>query len=219
MTETRRLKLKIGEAEFEADVPENEVQPMYCQFLSMLERRGQTAVRLSGGADDFPRAKSGDREPSIVSTVRAGSSAEFLGETFDKSPLTRIFDVRQDGAVTLKVLPSGPDKNADAMLLLLYGYYRLKNEEYVLATHLFRSADQSGISLRRPVKEYAGNAPFVVRGGQRKGSHYSLNQQGRVKAQEISTRILAASVAGTSISNERPAIRSWLAPRWFARPA
>jgi hypothetical protein len=183
MTEVRRLKMKIGEAEFEADVPENEVQPMYHQFLSMLERRSQAAVPLSGGKPD--------QRPAVEATVQAGSSVQSLGETFDDALLARIFDLREDGAVTLKVLPTGPDTNADAMLLLLYGYQRLKNEEYVLATQLFRAAAQSGITLRRSVNEYMRNSRFVIRGGQRKGSHYSLSSHGLAMAKEITARIFA----------------------------
>ena len=185
MTEVRRLKMKIGEAEFEADVPENEVQPMYYQFLSMLERRSQAAVPLSGAG-----AKP-DQGPAVEVTVQAGSSVQSLGETFDDAFLARIFDLREDGAVTLKVLPTGPDTNADAMLLLLYGYQRLKNEEYVLATQLFRAAAQSGITLRRSVNEYMRNSRFVIRGGQRKGSHYTLSSHGLAMAKEITARIFA----------------------------
>jgi hypothetical protein len=191
MTEFRRLKMKIGEAEFEADVPENKVQTMYAQFLFMLERRSQADVRLFDTA-----ARKHQEEPDSDATVRAGSSAEALCETesfgkpFDQTLLPRIFDLREDGAVTLKVLPTGPDRGADAMLLLLYGYYRLKNEEFVLATHLFRAAEQSGISLRRPANEYVRNGRFVNRGGQRKGSHYSLNSQGLAMAKEMTAKLI-----------------------------
>ena len=185
MTEFRRLKLKIGEAEFEADVPENKVQPMYAQFLFMLERRSHAPIQLFGTS-----AKANEQQPEIEATVQTGSSAASLNDAFDQTLLTRIFDLRENGAVTLKVLPNGPDKNADAMLLLLYGYYRLKNEGYVLATELFRAAEQSGISLRRPANEYVRNGRFVVRGGQRKGSHYSLNSQGLAMAKEITAKIL-----------------------------
>jgi len=185
MTEVRRLKMKIGEAEFEADVPENEVQPMYHQFLSMLERRSQAAVALS--ATDTKA----DQKAAIEATVRAGSSVQSLGETVDDVLLARIFDLRKDGAVTLKVLPTGPDTNADAMLLLLYGYQRLKNEDSVLATQLFRAAAQSGITLRRSLNEYMRNSRFVIRGGQRKGSHYALSSHGLAMAKEITARIFA----------------------------
>ena len=111
-------------------------------------------------------------------------------ETFDRSILTRIFALRDDGAVTLKVLPKGGDTNADAVLLLLYGYYRLKNEEYVLVTQLFRAAEQSGIPVRRPVSRYVRNSSLVVRGGQRKGSHFSLSRQGIVMAEEITAKLI-----------------------------
>jgi hypothetical protein len=184
MTEFRRLKLKIGEAEFEADVPENEVQPMYHQFLSMLERRGQAAVT--------PPTNGPDPHQKPEATVADGSSVHGLGAACDDTLLPHIFDLRQDGAVTLKVLPpAGPDTNADAMLLLLYGYRRLKNENYVLATQLFRAAARSGITLRRPDNEYMRNSRFVIRGGQRKGSHYSLSSRGLAMAKEITARIFA----------------------------
>lgn len=165
MSELRRLKMKIGDAEFEAEVAEDEVQPMYDEFLSVLRQRSHT--------------------PERVVAVPAS------GRAFDQKLLGRIFEVRPDGAVVLKVLPEGPDREADAMLLLLYGYYVLKNEECVLATHLFRAAEKSGITLRRPANECIRNGRFVIRNGQRKGSHYALNSQGLAMAQEITARILA----------------------------
>jgi len=181
MTEFRRLKMKIGEAEFEADVPENKVQPMYAQFLFLLERRNQSARPIAANA----------QEPEVKASFAVGSSTEHpLGETTDRALLTRIFALREDGAVTLKMLPNGADKNADALLLLLYGYHRLKNEEYVLATELFRAAEWSGILLRRPAKELVRNGRFLIRGGQRKGSHYSLNSRGLAMAKEIAAKMI-----------------------------
>jgi hypothetical protein len=193
MTEFRRLKMKIGEAEFEADVLENEVGPMYCQFLSMLERRSQVPAGFHGtgiqtGPINAYLAKTDLRQPAIGATTRAASADD--SEAFDQASLTRIFDLRKDGAVTLKVLPTGPDTSADAMLLILYGYYRLKNETYVLATQLFRAAERSGIRLHRPAAEYVRNSRFVIRGGQRKGSHYSLSSQGLAMATEITAKII-----------------------------
>jgi hypothetical protein len=180
MSELRRLKMKIGNAEFEAEVAEDEVQPMYDQFLSML------------GEHRPPRGKAGFVDSSRIAC--------------DQRWLTGIFDLREDGTIVLKVLPDGPDRNADAMLLLLYGYLLLKNEECVLATQLFRAAEQSGISLRRPAKECVRNGRFVVRNGQRKGSNYALNNQGLAVAKEITAKMLgraneprpAGALAGTT---------------------
>jgi hypothetical protein len=166
MSEVRRLKMKIGDAEFEAEVAEDEVQSMYDQFLSML------------GGRRLPPAQAGFVEPTRTA--------------FDRSLLPQIFDLREDGAIVLKVLPEGPDKIADAMLLLLYGYYLLKNEECVLATQLIRAAKQSGIWLRRPIHEcIRKNDRFVVHNGQRKGSNYALNNEGLAVAKEIIAKILS----------------------------
>lgn len=197
MTEFRRLKMRIGEAEFEAEVPENEVQPMYSQFLSMLERRSHIALTLRGvvRGPEFriESAKADVREPAPDTMAYSASAPptplEAHGEIFDRVSLERVFDLGDDGALTLKVLPPGPDANADAMLLILYGYYRLKNESYVLATQLLRAAERSGIVLRRPATEYMRNSRLVIRGGQRKGSHYSLSRQGLAMATEITARI------------------------------
>jgi hypothetical protein len=183
--------MRIGEAEFEADVPENKVQPMYHQFLCMLERRsrapGTPASYAPVSVSDS--ATQADRTPIVEVAARSGSPVEPLDQTSDRALLMRIFDLHEDGTVTLKMPPTGADANADALLLLLYGYYRLKNEEYVLATQLFRAAAQSGFALRRSANEYARHSRFVVRGGQRKGSHYSLSSQGLAVVREITARI------------------------------
>lgn len=163
MSELRRLKMKIGDAEFEADVAEDAVQPMYNQFLSMLGHR-----RTDTGGVVFADMPRSDLDPDLIA---------------------RIFDVCQDGAIMLKVLPDGPDRDADAMLLILYGYYLLKHEECVLATHLFRAAERSGITLRRPANECARNGRFVICNGQRKGSHYALNSEGLAMAGQIVARM------------------------------
>jgi hypothetical protein len=54
MTEIRHLKMKIGDAEFEADVPGNRLQAMYDEFLSSLKQQGRTAeqkpdIETTGG--------------------------------------------------------------------------------------------------------------------------------------------------------------------------
>lgn len=180
MTEFRRLKMKVGEAAFEADVPADKVQSMYAQFLDMLERRSQSANRLVN-----PGAEPDQQEFDPVPTHHAGIS-ELPPE---QTVLSRIFDLRDDEIVTLKLLPNGPDGTADAMLLLLYGYRRLKKQDHVLATELFRAAELSGVFLRRPAKEPVRNSRFVIRGGQRKGSHYSLNGAGVAMAKEIAAKL------------------------------
>lgn len=176
MAEIRRIKIKHGDSEFEADVPADKVQPMYDQFLVTMEKRNQAPQQPfnAGSVDPSNKPKPHD----------AG-----LAEGQVDPRLARLFELRADGMVTLRVLPKGDLKEADAFLLLLYGYRRLKDEEDVLATHLLRAAELSGLSSYRPAQALAPHEPLVIRGGQKKGSTYSLNNQGVIKAQEIAARI------------------------------
>lgn len=193
MTELRRMKMKVGDAEFEADVAGDAVQPMYDQFLSMLGHR-----RNGSGGTVFAEAPPRD--------------------AFDPALLKQIFDVHQDGAVVLRMLPAGPDKEADAMLLLLYGYYVLKNEECVLATHLFRAAEHSGISVRRPTNECARNGRFVICNGQRNGSHYALSSQGHAMAEQIISTMFGIGAGTAPAQNSNAWLNNCVSPGRVSMP-
>jgi len=184
MSETQRLKMKIGDAEFEADVPESEVEPMYDRFLSMFERRRSSLFRQIS----TNRGASEKLQETIDEANRDGASVDQISDP--NGHLTHIFDLSRDGAVILKVLPKSPTQNEDALVLLLYGYHLLKKEEPVLATELIRAADRSGISLSCLTSSYASNRRFIVRGGEKKGSHYLLNTEGLAIAKEIIATII-----------------------------
>jgi hypothetical protein len=199
MTEVRRVRMRFGDAEFEADVPEDRVQPMYDRFLCTLERSKGTRVRPINGDGKVSLGTAAGA--SITAPANAAAAASACGtelriigsgESVDNGLLRRVFDLREDGGVILKVLPKGAEKGAEALLLILYGYHRLRNEDGVLATQLHRAAARSGISIRWPAYELAPYDRFVHRVGQRKGSTYSLNDDGMAMAQEITTRILGA---------------------------
>ena len=173
---TRRFRVKLGDAEFEGDVPPDQVQAMYQQFLSVLEKRNDPLGMFRGGkSPGAPESKTPD-------------AANPPGN-FDESLLARIFELRQDGYVTLRVLPRGDQKEADAFLLILYGYRRLKNEDTVLSTHLLRAGEFSGLNSYRPAHALGSHESLIIKGGYKKGSTYTLNNQGVVKAEEIATKI------------------------------
>ena len=81
---------------------------------------------------------------------------------FNALLLERVFDLRRDGIVILKVLPEGPAQCAHALRSFCIAIVK---KQYVLLTELYRSAEQSGISIRVLAKEYARNHRYVVRGG------------------------------------------------------
>src|SRR5258708_37407289 len=96
MNDTKRVKMKIGDAEFEADVPADQVQPMYDQFLAALQNRAPTKAPATPPAN-----------PNIPNHITPPNEV-----AFDQSMLQRVFEQRADGFVTLKLLPKGDDKEA-----------------------------------------------------------------------------------------------------------
>ena len=178
MSETRRLKIKIGDAEFEADVPESNVQPMYDRFLSILERQ-----RTSHFRQNNTNGKTANEPPANEEASRDSPTGAHRGMSAPNDQvLARLFYLTPDNSVILKVLPNG--SAADALLLLLYGHRQLKSEP-VSAIELNRAAERSGISLRRLSNGYASNHRYLVRGGYGKGSHYRLNSEGLAIAKAI----------------------------------
>jgi hypothetical protein len=133
---------------------------------------------------------------------------------FNPVLLERVFDLRRDGIVILKVLREGPAQCAHALLLLLYGYHQVK-KEYVLATELYRPAEQSGSSIRGLAKEYATNHRYVVQGGRGKGSNYSLNSEGLATAKEIMATVFerTESAAAKIVDDASFAVRQELSSR------
>jgi hypothetical protein len=133
---------------------------------------------------------------------------------FNPVLLERVFDLRRDGIVILKVLPEGPAQCAHALLLLLYGYHQVK-KEYVLATELYRSAEQSGISIRGLAREYERNHRYVVQGGRGRGSNYSLNSEGLATAKEIMATVFerTESAAAKKVDDASFAVRQELSSR------
>lgn len=83
------------------------------------------------------------------------------------------------------MLPKGQQKLADGLLLLLYGFRKLKQQEMVLSLDLMKAARQSGIQLPRLDRTLAKHKELVVEGGAGKGKRYGLNNLGITRAEEI----------------------------------
>lgn len=179
MAETKHIRMKIGDAEFEADVPADSVQGMYEQFLTAIGSR--PAAALPPAQVEIP-----NKEP-IVPAIPSVISSNGMDDVM----AARLFELRQDGTVALRALPKGEQREADAYLLLLYGYRRLKNEERILGTQLLQSARYSGIPDWRPADALSAHDQYVIRGGIKKGSTYQLNNPGVTKAEEIAVKIFA----------------------------
>jgi hypothetical protein len=159
-----RLKIKLGDSEFEAEGTPEDIQAQYAAFLE--------AIKNTGAKPKAPK------EPAASP------------ESLDDTALGRIFEAAPDSTlVTLKILPKGENRDADAMLLLLYGYRMFRQEHTVLGTQLMKAAEQSGLPGFRPSWVAPVHEVYLIRGGQKKGSTYGLNNQGLIKAKEIAAKM------------------------------
>jgi hypothetical protein len=88
-------------------------------------------------------------------------------------------------------------------------------KEHVLATELYRSAEQSGISARGLAKEHARNHRYMVQGGRGEGSNYSLNREGLATAKEIMATVFerTESAAAKLADDASFAVRQELSSR------
>jgi hypothetical protein len=170
MTTNHRIKVKLGDAEFEAEGAEDKVQAQYDQFLA---------------ACTHVSPKTGNKPPLGKQDAREAAD-------LDDAMIAKAFELRSDGVVTLRRRPPDTMESADKIALLLYGYRRLKNEEHVLATQLLRAASLSGLGIERIDRAADAYMPtFIMRGGQKKGTNYLLTTQGIGKAAELAMQLLA----------------------------
>lgn len=173
MPETHKLRIKIGDAEFEAEGSQESIKLQYDAFLAALAATPKAAP-VSPPGNSFP-----------WNGVQGVGAAGDIGANQDQL-IAKAYNADGDkDLVSLKYLPKGDAREADALLLLLYGYSKLKGAEAVLGTQLLRAARQSGLPLDRVDRHIAKHETFLMKGGARKGMKYSLNNQGFVKAAEL----------------------------------
>ncbi len=162
-----RLRIKIGNAEFDAAGSEESVKAQYSAFLEALK-----AAPPSTGTHTPP--------PFAPSPGGAQPTPDQPNVLIDANAV-RAFTVRGE-SVSLNALPRTENPAADAILLLLWGYEHFKQQTSVPSTTLADSARSSGLDLDRVDRSLAPQNRYFMRAGSRKGTRYSLNNPGRTHA-------------------------------------
>jgi hypothetical protein len=174
MAETHKLRIKIGDAEFEAEGSQESIKLQYDAFLAALAVTPRAPAARGGegggGIDHGGGRTTTEDQDQLIAKAYIGDADKDL--------------------VSLRYLPKGENREADALLLLIYGYSKLKGAEAVLGTQLLRAARQSGLTLDRVDRHVAKYDSFLRKGGARKGMKYSLNNQGFVKAAELLDQLI-----------------------------
>lgn len=181
-----RVRVNLGNAEFDAEGDKDTVMEQYRLFLD--------AVRAAPPA---PAPAESSPPPAAPAASERPLNSELLGLTRDDPSVSngpsdaltadlmaRIFSTDR-GVVSLRLLPQGRQRDADAILMLLYGYAKLQGETHVLGTALMKAARQSGILIDRIDRVIAQHNGLFIRGGARKGARYALNNQGEARAKAM----------------------------------
>ncbi|MBI4480091.1 MAG: hypothetical protein HY651_08725 [Acidobacteria bacterium] len=179
--ETARLKVKIGVHEFDAEGPPDQVA---AQFQVWKELISANPVQ--------PDTQQKRIAPGIPSElITEGRTREGFAVPWD------IFSIDSDkDLMTLRVHPpAGDTRDADAILLVMYGYRRAGNEGQGIAevpvTKLKESLDVSGIRIARIDRAAAPHlkAGYLLKAGRGKGGIYRLTNTGHAKADEMARRL------------------------------
>ncbi|HXX21115.1 MAG TPA: hypothetical protein VEJ46_17065 [Candidatus Acidoferrum sp.] len=166
--DTQKLKIKIGEHEFEAEGPVEVVQAQFAAFKELIA----SATTVSRKAQE---QKSEPAQPA------ANGSSQVL--------LERI--VRVDGRIISLTARTG--SIADAIILILYAQKILRNNETVTSTEVVDGLKTSGHMVTRvdsTMRKLEAEG-LVIKIGQRRATQYRLTNQGVTRAQEIARGVIA----------------------------
>ena len=91
---------------------------------------------------------------------------------------------QEHGWVSLKVLPPAESSNraADAAVILMYGFHKVLGQSEAPVTKLIGGLRESGISIDRFDRIIAAHSSLILKGGQKIGAKYRLNNQGLIQA-------------------------------------
>ena len=160
-----KIQTKIGAAEFSAEGAEESVRADYERFLRLLELQATSPEPARG------------KESGGVGIKDDVGLEESLLETVFKTDQER-------GWVSLKMLPPAESNNraAGAALILLFGFHKILGQLEAPVTKLIGGLRESGISIDRFDRIIAAHSSLILKGGQRVGAKYRLNNQGMSQA-------------------------------------
>jgi len=162
-----RLKIKIGEHEFEAEGPADAVKDQFTAFKELISALPERKI-----------------ENTLAMRVPDPSPQTAAPWDYD-----RIF--RAEGRVISLTVP--PNSETDAVLLILYGQKHYRNNENPTGSEIMDGMEQSGYRATRidRVLVALSNEGAVIITGAHRGKRYRLTNQGFTRAEGIVRDALA----------------------------
>ena len=166
-----RLKLKIGEHEFEAVGPTDVVQSQFEAFKNLIA--------------SLPTISAAEK--SIANTQIKSDNTTSASETaLALEKITRV----EDRVVSLTARPSTVE---DALLTILLGQRTFRANDSVTGGEIIDGLRQSGFTVSRVdwrLEKLAGEG-MIIKIGTGRASRYRLTNQGMSKAQGIARELIA----------------------------
>ena len=170
--DTTRIKIKIGDHEFDAEGPVEIVQAQFEAFRMIIS--------------NFPRhidqPKSRNESHAIEDNGNNVGSAHV--------PIEKIVHV-SGRVVSLTAIPKS---STEAALLIMLGQKDLRNNIAVTGQEIGDGLDQSGCPVPRVdrVMDKALDEAYVLKTGIKRGTRYRLTNQGLSKALNIAKDLIAS---------------------------
>jgi hypothetical protein len=168
--ETTRIKVKIGDHEFEAEGPTEIVTRQFEAFKEMIS----TDSRIIAGPG------SGKTAITLQAMEKLASAAHV--------PIEKVMHV-SGRVISLTALPQSIE---DAALLIMLGQKDLRNNLTVTGQEIGDGLAQSGRPVPRVdrIMEKAIHEAFVLKTGIKRGTRYRLTNQGLSKALNVSKELI-----------------------------
>ena len=163
-----RIHIKLGDYEFEAQGPTDIVNQQFEAFQEMVKDLGKAL------------------KPPDTPKNNQDNEAE---QPIDSKVHSMIFHESGD-LLSLTATPETDNPQADALLLLIYGYCKLKNEPKITGVTLMKAAKQSGVFINRVDRYMDIKKEFILTGGAKRGKRYSLNNKGTKYVEDMIKKML-----------------------------
>ncbi len=166
-----KIRLKVGNHEFEAEGDRESVESQVAAWRDLVSDIIDVEAYSPRYASDRDTAK--DRSADATAS----------GVAFDK-----IFS-HAGRMVSLSVLPTGSNREADAALLIMLGQRHYVREDLVGGTWILRGLAKSGLRPGRVDRLFPEEQDHIVRVGQNRGVKYRLTPSGLSAATDLALQI------------------------------
>lgn len=180
--DSHKLRIKIGEHEFEAEGPAEIVKQHFEEFKSLLSSPASIRPVASRDSNTVEDEEEIENPHALTST-----------EVIDLVRLQRVIqrDLKTN-ILSLTCLPQGTSRTEDSAITLLLGHKVIRGVDLVKASSLVKGLAHSGCPIGRLDRVLARyiREHFIMKIGSGRASKYRLTNHGVQKAQAVAETLI-----------------------------